>query len=42
MGIGGRVDDDPRGFVARLMDPVDQLAFVVGLQEQLVLPVQAV
>jgi len=34
MGQGGRIDDDPRGLVARLMNPVDDLAFPVGLQQR--------
>ena len=33
MGEGGRIDDDARGGVPRLVDPVDQLALVVGLPE---------
>jgi hypothetical protein len=31
--VGARIDDDRVRLVARLLDPVDELAFVVGLAE---------
>ncbi|MNE46003.1 hypothetical protein D3C80_1403220 [compost metagenome] len=33
MGEGGGIDHQGAGFMARLMDPVDQLAFVIRLAE---------
>ena len=33
VGIGGRIENERQGGVARLLNPADQLAFVVGLAE---------
>ena len=33
VGVGPGIDDDARGLVAGLVDPVDQIAFMVGLAE---------
>ncbi len=38
MGISSRVNDDPCGFLARFVDPVDELPLDVGLQQNTVEP----
>src|SRR3954454_1494891 len=34
VGVGAGIDDDARALRSRLLDPVDQLSFVVGLEER--------